>query len=136
MLTVNQGPSSATRSLAQVLLWLPPQALSQLGSFSLLVCMPAQSLSCVRLFVTPWTLLSMDFFRQAYWSGLPLPTPDLPHPGIEPVSLASPALAAGFFTSEPPGNPFLLLGQQPNISQASDLFLQQEPFEPASPRII
>ena len=78
----------------------------------------------------------MDFFRQAYWSGLPLPTPDLPHPGIEPVSLASPALAAGIFTSEPPGNPFLLLGQQPNISQASDLFLQQEPFEPASPRII
>ena len=27
---------------------------------------------------------------------------DLPHPGIEPVS---PALAGGFFTTEPPGKP-------------------------------
>ena len=30
------------------------------------------------------------------------PTGDLPHPGIE---LVSPALAGGFFTAEPPGNP-------------------------------
>ena len=66
----------------------------------------------------------MEFFRQAHWSGLPRPTLDLPHPGIEPVSLVSPSLAGGFFTSEPPGKPFLLLGQQPNIPQASDLFLQ------------
>ena len=28
---------------------------------------------------------------------------DLPDPGIEPGSLASPALAGGLFTSEPPG---------------------------------
>ena len=33
-----------------------------------------QSLSCVRLFVSPWTIacqapLSMEFFRQEYWSG-------------------------------------------------------------------
>ena len=50
--------------------------------------------------VTTWTVscrasLSMGFSRQAYWSGLPFPTPgDLPHPRIEPVS---PALAGGFF---------------------------------------
>ena len=34
-----------------------------------------------------------------YWSGLPFPpSEDLPNPGIEPVSLVSPALAGGFFT--------------------------------------
>ena len=64
-----------------------------------------QLLSHARLFVAPWTIIahqapmSMGFSRQEYWSGLPLPTPeDLPHPGIEPRSLASPPLAAGFFT--------------------------------------
>ena len=40
---------------------------------------------------------------QAYWSGLPFPSPgDLPSPGIEPTS---PALAVGFFTTEPRGKP-------------------------------
>ena len=39
-----------------------------------------QSLSCVWCFATPWTVarqapLSMGFSRQAYWSGLPLPSP-------------------------------------------------------------
>ena len=34
--------------------------------------------------------------------GLPyLPTQDVPDPGIEPASLASPALADGFFTMVP-----------------------------------
>ena len=48
-------------------------------------------LSRVQLFVTPWTIarlapLSMEFFRQEYWSGLPFPSPgDLPDPGIKPV---------------------------------------------------
>ena len=42
----------------------------------------------------------MDFPRQEDWSELPFPTPgDLPDPGIEPVSLASPALAGVFFTT-------------------------------------
>ena len=50
-------------------------------------------------FATPW----MGFPRQKYRSGLPFPTPgDLPDSGIKPVF---PALAGGFFTSEPPGNP-------------------------------
>ena len=44
--------------------------------------------------------LSMEFSRQEHWSGLPFPTPgDLRNPGIEPMSLASPALAGGFFTT-------------------------------------
>ena len=48
----------------------------------------------------------MGFSRQEYWSGLPFPSPgDLPHPEKEPVSLASPTLAGGFFTTEPPGKP-------------------------------
>ena len=57
------------------------------------------------MFVTPWTVacqvpLSMGFSRQEYWSGLPLPSPgDLHNPGIEPVSVMSPALAGGFFTT-------------------------------------
>ena len=41
---------------------------------------------------------SIEFSQQEYWSGLPFPSP-----GIEPSSLASPALADGFFTVEPPG---------------------------------
>ena len=45
----------------------------------------------------------MGFSTQEYWSGLPFPSPgDLPDPGIESVS---PALAAEFFTTEPPGKP-------------------------------
>ena len=44
--------------------------------------------------------LSMRFSRQEYWSGLPCSPPgDLPHPGIEPRSLMSPALASKFFTT-------------------------------------
>ena len=67
-----------------------------------------QWLSCVRLFVAPWTVghqapLSMEFPRQEYWSGLPLPPPgDLPDPGIEP---GSPALQVDSLPSEPPRNP-------------------------------
>ena len=44
------------------------------------VCVCVQSLRCVQLFATPWTiahqaLLSMGFSRQEYWSGLPFPPP-------------------------------------------------------------
>ena len=41
----------------------------------------------------------MEFSRQEYWSGLPVPTPgDLPVPGIE---LGSPALQGGSLLSVP-----------------------------------
>ena len=52
--------------------------------------------------------LSMGFSRQECWSVLPFSSPgDLPDSGIEP---ASPALAAEFFTAEPPGRPTNPLG--------------------------
>ena len=69
-----------------------------------------QSLSCVQLFVTLWTVihqapLSMEFCRQEYWSGLPFPSPgDLSDPGIEP---RSPALQADSSPTEPPGNVYI-----------------------------
>ena len=45
--------------------------------------------------------LSMGFSSQEHWSGLLCPPPgDLPDPGLEPRSLASPALAGGFFTTK------------------------------------
>ena len=68
-------------------------------------------LSCVRLFATPQThptrlLCPWDFPRQEHWSRFPFPLPgDLPNPGAEPVTPASPALAGRFFTTEPPGKP-------------------------------
>ena len=55
--------------------------------------------------MTPWTVahqvpLSTEFSRQEYWNGMPFPTVgDLRGPGIKPVSLMSPALAGGFFTT-------------------------------------
>ena len=70
---------------------------------SMHVCMQ-RHFSHVLLFVTPWTVayqvpLSAGFSRQEYWSGLPLPPPrDPSDPRIKPESLASPALAGGFFT--------------------------------------
>ena len=73
----------------------------------------------VQLFGTLWTVarqapLSMGFPRQEYWSekkkeywsGLPFPPPgDLSDPGTESASSVVPALASGFFTTEPSGKP-------------------------------
>ena len=61
---------------------------------NLYIVSEVKSLSCVRLFVTPWTvacqvLPSMGLSRQEYWSELPFPSPeDLPDPGTEPGSPA------------------------------------------------
>ena len=59
--------------------------------FFILLCeVKVKSLSRVQLFAIPWAvtyqaLLSMGFFRQEYWSGVPFPSPgDLPDPAIEP----------------------------------------------------
>ena len=84
----------------------------------------AVSLGCVVLScfshvwpcATPWAIacqaaLSMGFSRQEYWSGLPFPPPgDLPNPGIELVSLTTPALAGGFFTARTTWQALISLG--------------------------
>ena len=68
----------------------------------------AQFLGCDLLFAKQWAVahqapLSMRFARQYYGIGLSFPLPgDLPDPGIESMS---PALAGGFFTTEPTGKP-------------------------------
>ena len=67
------------------------------------VMLKCSSLSCVWLFGTPWTVahqapLSVEFSRQEYWSGLPLPSPGhLPNPGIKS---RSPALQTDTLPSE------------------------------------
>ena len=58
------------------------------------LCVCAQLLSRVPLFMTLGTVahqaaLSVEFFRQEYWSRLPFPSPgNLPNPEIEPMSSA------------------------------------------------
>ena len=97
-----------------------------------LVLFAAHLLSRVQLFETPWTvahqtLMSMEFSRQEYWSGLAFPTPgDLPNLGIELASLVSPSLAGVFFNtcqfgslrSLPtiPGWTFYILNSRPFIN--------------------
>ena len=61
------------------------------------VCIGLRAQS-VQLFVAHQAPLSVEFFKQEYWSGLPFSSPGhLPDPGIKPKSLVSPALADGFF---------------------------------------
>ena len=72
------------------------------------MCIDEWSFSHAQFFVTQKTVahqapLSIEFSRQDYCSELPFSSlGDLPDPGIKP---ASPALAGGFFTTEPPGKP-------------------------------
>ena len=90
----------------------------------------AQSLSLGQLFVTLCTVvhqapLSMGFSGQEYWSWLPfLCSGDLPDPGIEPTF---PALAGGFFPTEPPLCPLRdlnLVKSFLTVLKASYLFLK------------
>ena len=61
-------------------LWDFPGKNAGVGCHFLLQCMKVKSVTCVRLFATPWTAayqapLPMGFSRQEYWSGLPLLSP-------------------------------------------------------------
>ena len=65
--------------------WDSPGKNTGVGCHFLLQCMKVKSESEVaqsfRLLATPWTAtyqapLSMDFSRQEYWSGVPLPSPN------------------------------------------------------------
>ena len=57
--------------------WDSPGKNTGVGCHFLLQCVKVKSLSRVRLFATPWTAAyqvppSMGFYRQEYWSGVPL----------------------------------------------------------------
>ena len=77
---------------------------------SMCVCSVAQSCPSSAI---PWTVahqapLSMEFSREEYWSRLPFPSPgNLSDPVVELTSVEPPALAGEFFTTAPPGSPFL-----------------------------
>ena len=65
---------------------------------------------------------SMGFPRQECWIGWPLPSPEvLPNPGIEPESLASPALQAGS----------LQLSHQGSLPFFSPLYINSQTVLPA-----
>ena len=74
-----------------------------------------QSPRRIQLFMTLWTVahqapLSVGFFRQEYWSGLPFPPPrDLPDPGIESASLNLLHWQAGSLPLVPPEKLFIRL---------------------------
>ena len=69
-------------------------------SWHLLYCVQSCLTLCGPITLARLTPVPMEFSRQEYWSGVPFPTPgDVLDPGIEPVSLASPALAGRFFTT-------------------------------------
>ena len=71
------------------------------------VCVCVCIQSCPTLF-NPWTLthqapLSIEFFRQEYWSGVLFPTQwELLDSGIKLTFLVSPELVGGFFTTSTP----------------------------------
>ena len=68
------------------------------------ICMHSKSIQSCLTLCDPMdcslTGSSVGFSSQEYWSELPCPPPgDLPDPGIEHISLMSPALAGRFFTT-------------------------------------
>ena len=74
------------------------------------VCVCAQS--CLTL-CDPWTArapLSMGFFRQEYWGGLPFPPlEDLANPGIKSWCPVSPALQVDSLSTELSGKPLMII---------------------------
>ena len=72
--------------------WLPHYIKLWISSFCLFLFGGLVIMLCPAL-VTPWTVahqapVSMEFLRQRYWSGLPLPSPCArPDPGLNPSLL-------------------------------------------------
>ena len=111
---------SVVHYLCQLFHVLKPHSSADIGGkLSVCVCVRAhaRALSCSVMFnflqprgLSPARLLCpwdspVDSPLQ-YWSGLLFPSPgDLPDPGIEPTSPASPALTGEFFTTASPGKP-------------------------------
>ena len=94
-------------------------------TLSILICCLLTK-SC--LFVTPWTVahqapLSMGFFRQEYWSGLPFPTSgNFPDPGVEPVSSVLAGRVSPLSHLEAP-HPYLAWSQMLKISSNNSTYV-------------
>ena len=78
-------------------------------------------------------ILQLKKIEKKYWSGLPCsPLGVLPNPGIEPLSLMSPALTGRFLPLEPPGKPLSLwqialrVNQSLPLSASTYLSLNEE----------
>ena len=98
----------------------PLRNFKQRRNFRGLCCLVAQSCPtlCNPLYCSlPRFLCPWDFFRQAYWIGLPFPTPrNLPNPGVEPVS---PALQVETSPTESSGKPSKALGNHNKVNDHS-----------------
>ena len=95
---------------AQKIIWSGSHRLwvAELELKSTCVCVPSR-FSRVQLCATLWTVacqapLSMGFSREEYWP----PPGDLPYPWIRLVSLRSPALAGGIFTTSATWETYIL----------------------------
>ena len=95
----------------------PIEALVILSSYTQNLELDSTNCLVARLsdsFATPWTVtqqnsLSVGYSRQEYWSELPCPPPgDLPDPGMEPSSPASPTLQADYLPLSHRGSPMSL----------------------------
>ena len=103
----NHHPPTSLTWHSKMLCW------NSLGSLGVLVPrypgLFVYLVACVWFFATLWTIacqapLSVEFFRQEYWSGLEFPSPrDLLDPGIKPRSPVSPALQGDSLPAEPLG---------------------------------
>ena len=87
------------------------------------MCVCVQPFSHVWLFATLWTVacqdpLSMGSSKQEYCSGVAMPSSgDLPNPGIEPMSLVSPALQADSLPLVPAGRPLVPIEDLKDLCQ-------------------
>ena len=99
--------------------------------FSFRACIRSH-FSRVWLCVNLWTValqtpLSLGFFRPVYQREFPCSSPgDLPHPGIEPPSLMSPALAGKFFTTSTIWEVFLFSLHQNGLSSTYNEIMTNE----------
>ena len=67
--------------------------------------------------------------KNTEWVAMPSPPGDLPHPGIEPASLMSPALADGFFTTSATWEPEKIPQNTPSLQKSCRLFCLTFPQE-------
>ena len=101
------------------------------------MCVCVCALSCIQLFVIPWTVvrwapLSLRLSRQEYWRGMPfLPPGDLPDPGVNPRLLGLLHWQAGslplvFLTNLRPEGRTYILKTTPLTQSFSDFNVQRK----------